>query len=239
MHYVILAIVVAIGVLLAARWLANADPGRVAAILPRIWHWGLAALGLLLIFRGAFLIGVPLMAFAVMRMLGLGRPTPGGRWGRTRPTPGQTSNVRSQMLEMRLNHDTGEIDGLVRHGDFEGRMLSQLSIEELLALYDSCLDQTDQSAALLEAYLDSAHPGWHDQRADGDAREAPRHDGGGAMSHDEALEVLGLDEGANAEDVRQAHRRLMKQFHPDLGGSDYLAAQINRAKELLLQTLET
>lgn len=56
-----------------------------------------------------------------------------------------------------------------------------------------------------------------------------------AMSKAEALAVLGLKPGASASDVREAYRRLMKDYHPDKGGSDYLAAKINAAKDLLLQ----
>jgi DnaJ family protein C protein 19 len=56
-----------------------------------------------------------------------------------------------------------------------------------------------------------------------------------AMSRDEALSVLGLKAGATADEVRAAYKRLMKDFHPDRGGSDYLAAQINQAKDVLLQ----
>ena len=55
-----------------------------------------------------------------------------------------------------------------------------------------------------------------------------------AMSIDEAMEVLGLKPGYSKEDVKQAHRRMMQKVHPDRGGSDYLAAQINQAKDILL-----
>ena len=55
-----------------------------------------------------------------------------------------------------------------------------------------------------------------------------------AMSLDEAREVLGLKSGHTKEDVIQAHRRMMQKVHPDRGGSDYLAAQINKAKDTLL-----
>ena len=55
-----------------------------------------------------------------------------------------------------------------------------------------------------------------------------------AMSHDEAREVLGLKPEHTKEDVIQAHRRMMQKVHPDRGGSDYLAAQINKAKDTLL-----
>jgi glucan phosphoethanolaminetransferase (alkaline phosphatase superfamily) len=54
------------------------------------------------------------------------------------------------------------------------------------------------------------------------------------MSTDEAMEVLGLKSGYTKEDVIQAHRRMMQKVHPDRGGSDYLAAQINKAKDTLL-----
>ena len=56
-----------------------------------------------------------------------------------------------------------------------------------------------------------------------------------AMSRAEALKVLGLEEGASEADVRAAHRRLIQQTHPDKGGTSYLAAKINEAKDVLLR----
>ena len=56
---------------------------------------------------------------------------------------------------------------------------------------------------------------------------------GGAMTREEALSILGLEAGAGPEAVRDAHRRLMARVHPDHGGSTWLAAKLNQARDLL------
>jgi len=144
------------------------------------------------------------------------------------------STVRSAGLEMVLDHESGDLDGTVLAGRHEGRQLSKMSFEELRELAGE-LAGDEESLRLLEGYLDRAHPRWRDDmEADSDRGAGPAARPGG-MSAQEAYEVLGLQPGAGEAEIRKAHRRLMKQVHPDRGGSAALAARINQAKETLLR----
>ena len=143
------------------------------------------------------------------------------------PTPGQTSEIETAFLSMRLDHDTGEMDGTVLQGRYEGRTLRELGLPELLELLDECRGDR-QSMAVMEAYLDRVHEDWRGHR-----RPPPGRSPDG-MSEDEARAVLGVGPDATREEIVQAHRRLMQRLHPDRGGSDYLAAKLNAAKDLLL-----
>src|SRR5262245_14894498 len=146
---------------------------------------------------------------------------------------GQTSGVRSAGLDMRLDHDTGEMDGEVRSGPYAKRKLSDLSLRELLALAQQ-FSNDPESLRLLESYLDRAHPGWRDDvEADKTERKSAAA-ASGRMDAKEAYQILGLEPGASEAEVRAAHRRLMKQVHPDRGGSAALAAKINEAKDRIL-----
>lgn len=148
------------------------------------------------------------------------------------PSPGQRSGIETRYLRMQLNHDSGEMDGEVREGPFRGRWLSQLDLGELVQLYTACRAQDGQSATVLEAYLDRVHgDAWREQVS---GAQEPAHHTDDHMTRAEAQEVLGVQPGASREEIIAAHRRLMQKFHPDRGGSTYLAAKINRAKDLLL-----
>lgn len=144
-----------------------------------------------------------------------------------------TSDIRTAWLAMRLHHGSGAMSGEVLQGPLSGRSLQGLDLSDLLALLRDCAGADTQSAALLEAYLDRRFgPEWREQTPQDEAPRAA--DNGGAMTREQALDILGLTPGADATAIREAHRRLMKKMHPDHGGSNYLAAQINRAKDLLL-----
>jgi DnaJ-domain-containing protein 1 len=141
--------------------------------------------------------------------------------------------VRGRFIEAKLDHDTGSLSGRVREGRFAGRDLEEMSEAELRELREEIAGDAD-SVALLEAYFDRRFPGWRDDREeDGHARAGAAADSG-AMTDEEAYEILGLPPGADESEIRAAHRRLLKGVHPDQGGSTFLAARINQAKDRLL-----
>jgi hypothetical protein len=152
---------------------------------------------------------------------------------RTMSGSGQSSTVRAAGIEMTLDHDTGKMDGRVLAGRYEGRPLSELGLTELRQVGEDLAGDAE-SLRLLETYLDRAHAGWRDDvKADGaDRHGAPPRTSG--MDAKEAYQILGLQPGASEAEVRDAHRRLMKQVHPDRGGSAALAAKINEAKDRIL-----
>ena len=140
------------------------------------------------------------------------------RWRRrqaaTAPPPGQASEVETDYLRMRLDHDSGTMSGTVRRGPFQGRHLSELSRDELVALWRECRAEDPQGASLLEAYLDRVMAGW---REAGDFQGAAGRPPGDAMSREEAYAVLGLAAGASEAEIREAYHRLMMKIHPDQG----------------------
>jgi hypothetical protein len=152
------------------------------------------------------------------------------------PSGGQrNSEVATETLRMALDHRTGELEGEVLRGPFAGRTLDSLGLSELLDLLADCQREDPRSVALLETYLDRRQPDW---RAHLGGEETPR-DGaergpGGTMDEVTAWSILDLAPGASDPDIKAAHRRLMNKLHPDHGGSSYLAAQHNQAKDCLL-----
>jgi hypothetical protein len=180
--------------------------------------------------RGAIGYAFPLAALGLWLLANRGG-APWGGWAGGR-TSGQTSTVTTEHLEMELDHDTGTMRGRILKGFFAGRRLESLRPVELAHLWQDCRFNDPQSAQLVEAYLDRVHPTWRDDLARGEAEQTSGPDG--KMSPEQALEILGLEAGASEEDVRRAHRELMLKLHPDRGGSTYLAAKINEAKDVLL-----
>ncbi|HMN86473.1 MAG TPA: DnaJ domain-containing protein [Bauldia sp.] len=222
----ILFIVVAL-----AHAFAAADPRALVRAIRYSVGVALIAVGGLLVFAERWGLALPLIA-AGFSALTVGRIGPIDLGG-SRRSAGTGSTVPAAMLEMHLDHDTGTMRGRVIAGDLAGRDLDDLDREALMRLHTG-LGADAESRALLEAYLDRRLPGWRED-VEGDAAAGP---GGaadaGPMTDQQAYEVLGLAAGATEAEIRAAHRRLMKSVHPDQGGSTYLAAKINEAKDRLL-----
>lgn len=196
---------------------------------------GIAALG------AAVVLGAKGQIAAALFVGGLGAwllgwgglPLPGS-WGRFQKVSGRFSRIRSAMIEMEIDHATGGVEGSVLAGAFAGRRLSSLKPESLRRLYDECSALDPEGVPLLEAYLDRRFSGWReDAQGDRDTRTRT-HAQSGVMTKDEAYQILGLKPGASLDEIRHAHRTLIKKLHPDQGGTAYLAARVNQAREVLL-----
>ena len=150
---------------------------------------------------------------------------------------GNQSHVSSDILEMTLDHDSGTMNGKIIKGPMEGRELADLGESEFLELLRYCRAQDEDSARLLETYLDRRFgDSWRadDETASEDTQSGGTANAGGPLTENEALDILGLEPGASRDEIIKAHRRMMQKLHPDHGGSNYLAARINEAKECLL-----
>ena len=207
------------------RWLVRQPPDRRWQVLAT----ALATALLVLAASGRHWLFAP----AAVALLALSRLRRGTAAGGGAASGGQRSVVETRFLRMTLDHDSGAMDGTVLAGVFAGQALGTLSPAQLGELMAECRREDPDSAALLAAYLQRTH-GEHWQQH---AEEGPHAEGvatDGDMTRGEALEILGLDESADDEQIREAHRRLMQKLHPDRGGSTYLASKINQAKTRLL-----
>ena len=228
----VLGIGLLVGLILLTRWFIDADPKDLARYMR---YGGIVVVVLFVVYLAV--TGRLVMAGALFFLLPMML-----RWRAVRnrlraasgPTPGQASELSTAYLSVRLDHDTGAMSGVVRRGRFEGLELSAMPLDDLRALLAECRAQDVQSVAILEALLDRTYGAdWRDGEP---AAGAGTGDGaaGGPMARDKAYKVLGLAPGATAKEIKRAHHRLMMKFHPDKGGSDYIAAKLNEAKDLLL-----
>ncbi len=231
MQVVLLGIVVLVLALWALNGFAKMDTRQLVRILRPAGGIGALALAAFLGVRGELAVALPL-GFAGLSLLGWLPFGPAGFGQRTSKSPRQVSRVRSAFLEMELDHDTGAMRGRILAGPHEGVPLEALDVATLVSFL-AAIDE--ESRALLGAYLDRREPRWR-EHAQGDAatgQGAPPRSG--KMTEEEAYQILGIEAGASAQDIGRAHRTLMKKLHPDQGGSTYLAARVNEAKDILLR----
>jgi hypothetical protein len=186
--------------------------------------------------KGELAVAIPLGVFGA-GLLGWSpfntSPFGGGMFGsRTARSAGQTSQVRSRFLLMMLDHDSGALSGQIVAGPNAGQSLDAFDLPQLAAMmtgFDA------ESVALLESYLDRRFPSWRQDTQGNAAGGQSRAASSGKMTNEEAYQILGLEPGAGRDDIGRAHRALMKKLHPDQGGSTYLAARVNEAKDTLLR----
>ncbi|MCH7937778.1 MAG: molecular chaperone DnaJ [Proteobacteria bacterium] len=237
----ILGLALLAGLLLAGRWFTTADPKTLIKVLKGLLFGVIGVVALFFVFTGRLawaFFALPALIPWFMRArrahrmyktfsrMASGGPGSAGKGG-----AGQSSDVETRFLRMALDHATGQMTGQVLEGDFAGRALDSMSVNELVDLLKTCWVEDTPSAQVLETYINRTHPDW---------RQATQDDGEGAgsgagpMTRAMALEILGLGEGAGEQEIKDAHRRLIAGLHPDRGGSTYLAAQINRAKDVLV-----
>lgn len=212
---------------LSGRLLLTADPRRLALALRIAGPLVLGLTGVTLTAIGRPLVGFPLVGLATVWALVT------FAWPRWRGSKPRHSTVRSAALEMVLDHSTGALEGLVLAGRFEGRELSELDLPSLVKLRAELRSDAD-SVRLLEAYLQGRFPTW---RVDADAQVGARKTGApgaGAMTEKEAYQILGLEPGASAADIRKAHRRLVQRLDTDFVNRSVLAARIDEARDVLL-----
>jgi hypothetical protein len=241
--YVLLGIAILVLVYGLGRWFSTANPSSLAKWV----KWGLIGIGTVgTIFLGvtgkvqlAFIpLAIAALPWLMSRMAARGNPN---------PTPGSQTDAETPYLRMTLDHDTGAMTGVVLQGRYEGRGLDELSEPQLLDLLDECNARDEQGARLLETYLDrTLGEEWRTRAEEPDEPHTEAPGAGGQkgwgrkrsarspMTRQEAYEVLGLESGASTDEIKEAHRALMLKLHPDQGGSNYLAAKINQAKDLLL-----
>ena len=240
MHPAIILALIA-GILFFISWYKRAPSVQQKRIRGRMLIYGGIGIVLLLLVTGhlnpIFALILAALAFGqrILALANVANMFKGFRnsvQGASGPSAGNASDVETRFLRMSLDHDTGTMDGVVLEGSYEGRRLSELDLGDLVSLLTVCRTQDSQSATVLEAYLDRVH---------GDDWRADNHTGAGAhggvtsrMTAAEAREILDLNAQATREEIIEAHRRLMQKNHPDRGGSTYLAAKINQAKETLL-----
>lgn len=241
----LLGIALLIALILIGRWFATASPRSVLKTLAWVGGGILASSALFLLATGrmglamAALAGLTPWVFRALRAHALYRMTRGmfGAAGGGAGAAPKTSEVRTAILHMVLDHDSGGLDGEVVDGPLRGRRLSDLDFAEAAQLWRMAAADP-QSAQLLDAWLRRERAEWLERLEEGGAQggrtASPPPPGG--MTREEAYEILGLGPGAGPEEVKAAHRRLMTRFHPDRGGSNWLAARINQAKDLLINS---
>ena len=220
---------IAASLYLGLRWFLRTPPEQVAARLRKTLPILAVLLLAILVLSGRLNWLFAFAAALIPALQRLARLLELWRWFKRGGEGMGTSRMRTASLELRMDPASGRLDGQVLRGPGAGRRLSDLDLARLRELLAWLQAQDPASVPLLRAYLDRTWPGWAKGEDAGAGAEAA-----GPMTREQAYRILGLEPGADRDQIVAAHRRLMQRLHPDRGGSTWLAAQVNRAKDLLL-----
>lgn len=172
----------------------------------------------------------PLLSNA-FRFMNLGVPSWGGQPNFGANSQSSKSETQTSELKMLLDHASGDITGFVLRGEFAQRELASLEDHEIIGLYNAL--EEDESKRLLESYVARHRPNLNQATQE----DSSANIAGGEMTLEKAANILGLELPTSQDEITSAHRRLMQHIHPDKGGSSYLAAEINEAKQVLIDNL--
>ena len=241
-----LAMVALVALMLFFSWYGKATPKQRNDSLRNIVVYGVGGGLILLVVTGRIpwlfaAVGalMPIIQRAIMakRLWGLFKSTRGlGTTGSA--GAGSNSRLDTRFLAMILDHDSGRLDGEILSGRFSGQSLSSLELEQLLLLMQDYKSQDVQSASVLEAFLDRQFADWRANYQETKGEDASHDSANSDLTLNQAYQILGIEPGADAESVGEAHKRLIQKLHPDRGGSDFLASQVNRAKDIVLASTE-
>lgn len=227
-------ILLGLAILAFLVWLANnyvkANPALLSRYSKKAGGVLAIIIGVLLLLKGRVDIGIPLAVLGVW-LVGINLPI----WPWYVPMSGTSNTVgRTDTIETERTLD-GRITGRFLKGRFSGRKLDELDFEALANMLIAFQRNDAKSARLLHVYLDGRFPGWREAAQSNAYTGQGRPAGSATITKEEAYQILGLQMGASEEEIRKAHRSLMKKLHPDQGGSTYLATRVNLAKDILLQ----
>ncbi|MEN3930730.1 J domain-containing protein [Microvirga sp. W0021] len=228
-----------VAAILGALWWASKSDNKVLRYLSS--KYGSSILGILLIaaagvlfVKGQWFVAIVCVA-AGLYFFGWRLPILQRYLGLS--ASGDVSRFSSELVTLELDNKTGRLDGYIKSGSHKGKRLSQLTESVIQGILNDAVGQRDiNSAGLLKAYLDSrSATGRKNTQGDSNAGaggNSSTHTG--TITEKEAYDILGLKPGASIDEIKTAYRTLLKKLHPDHGGSTYLSARINEAKDVLL-----
>ena len=233
MPEILLGVIILFLLLWAGKAFSKADPKQAARVLRAMFGGATLLFAGFMLFRGEIGVAIPVGAFG-LGLLGWGSFWPATFGARTqksaRPVFPGPHGIPRHGTRSRQRHDARPSTCRAVSGRFARLPSTGRRCSDLFGEIDS------DSRELLAAYLDRREPGWREHaQGDAGAGGGARPSSSGKMTEEEAYQILGIQPGASAEEVSRAHRSLMKKLHPDQGGTTYLAARVNEAKDVLLR----